>query len=30
MSERTDTDTLHVDAMHVVWPRAAGLALGHS
>ena len=25
MSERIDTNTLHVDAMHVVWPRAAGL-----
>ncbi len=25
MSERIDTDTLHVDDMHVVWPRAAGL-----
>ena len=25
MSERVDTDTLHVDDMHVVWPRAAGL-----
>lgn len=25
MSERVDTGTLQVDAMHVVWPRAAGL-----
>ena len=25
MSERIDTDTLQVDDMHVVWPRAAGL-----
>ena len=25
MSERVDTDTLQVDDMHVVWPRAAGL-----
>ena len=25
MAERVDTDTLHVDDMHVVWPRAAGL-----
>ncbi len=25
MSERIDTDTLHVDDMHGVWPRAAGL-----
>ena len=25
MSERIDTDTLQVDDMHVVWPRAAGV-----
>ena len=25
MSERVDTDTLHIDEMHVVCPRAGGL-----